>query len=490
MVTKNKKLQTLLKSDFILKVEELNYVSVKLSEILERGKRLDASYFDIEGKKARQIVANCKYPKIPLFDKNGFAQRVYHFPRFRRVFVEKGIPIFTSSQILNLRPTPEKFVSTKTRANLNALTLKEGQIVVTCSGSIGFCSVVTETLKDKVFSHDLIRIECNDSNEIGYVYAFLRTKIGHKILTINNYGSVVTHIEPEHLRNVAVTRLPDSFRTEIHQNVMRSFELRDEVNKLLNQADALLFKKLKMPPLENLMPQYLDNPEKLRVFSIGIKNWRKRLDSSFHLPIIDKIVQQLKKSSVELTTVGNERVSEKIILPGRFKRVYVAKDYGIPFLSSKNILQFDPVQTKYLSPIYHSKRISEQLILRENMVLITCSGTVGNVVLTPKHLEGWTASQHVLKIVPSKKINPGYIYAFLASSYGKELLKRWTYGSVVDEIDDKQLAAIEFPLPSRAVQDKIGNIVLSANRKWTEAYVLEKAAVSEVETNILSNQLG
>jgi len=57
-------------------------------------------------------------------------------------------------------------------------------------GSIGFCSIITETLKNKVFTHDLIRIECNNQNDIGYVYAFLKTKIGNKTLTTNNYGSV------------------------------------------------------------------------------------------------------------------------------------------------------------------------------------------------------------------------------------------------------------------------------------------------------------
>jgi len=42
----------LLKPDFLQK-DGLKCVSIKLNEILERGKRLDASYFYIEGKKAR-----------------------------------------------------------------------------------------------------------------------------------------------------------------------------------------------------------------------------------------------------------------------------------------------------------------------------------------------------------------------------------------------------------------------------------------------------
>jgi type I restriction enzyme S subunit len=481
MVNLNQSLQTvLLESDFLQK-DGLKCVSIKLSEILERGKRLDASYFELEGEIARQIIADCTYSKLPLFSENGFAQNIYHFPRFKRIFIKKGIPIFTASQILDFIPKPDKFVSIKTKADLNALTLKEGQIVVTCSGSIGFCSIVTETLKNKVFSHDLIRIECNNQNEIGYVYAFLKTKIGYKILTTNNYGSVVTHIEPEHLANVTIPNLSDNLKKEIHGDIMQSFKHRDKAVALFKNADELLYKMLELPPLETLKPRYLNGTNELRVFSRKISDWQHRFDGSFHLPIVDEIIKQLKKSPVELTTVGDKRVSEKIILPGRFKRVYVNEEYGTLFLSGGDILQFDPSQVKYLSKSKHNKRVYEELTLFENMILVTRSGTVGNVIISPEHFEGWTANEHILRIIPSKETNAGYIYAFLTSSYGRELIRRFTYGSVVDEIDDKQLASVEFPLPSRSIQDEIGNLVLDANKKWTEAYRLEKITIAKVE---------
>jgi len=470
----------LLKPDFFQK-ETLRYVSVDVGEIVERGKRLDASYFDIDGKKARQIIANGSYAKKPLFGENAFAGRVYHFPRFKRIFIKDGIPIFTASQILDLIPRPEKFISARTKADLEGLTLKEGQIVITCSGSIGFCSIATKTLRDRVFSHDLIRIECNNPNEIGYVYAFLRTKIGQKILSTNNYGSVVIHIEPEHLANIIVPDLSENAKTEIHRDIMQSFELRDEANALFKQAETLLMKKLQLPALNTFKPEYLRGSSDLRIFDLEISKWQYRLDSSFHSPLIDEIVKELRKSPFELTNLMDSRVSNRIILPGRFKRIYVSSEYGVPFLSSGDILQFHPVQKKYLSSKHHSRRIKEQLKLHQNMILVSCSGTVGNVVLAPKHFEGWTGNQHILRIVPSKDINPGYIYSFLTSSYGKELVKRFTYGSVVNEIDDKQLAQVEFPLASSDIQNEIGDLVLEANNKWTQAYTLEKDATTKLE---------
>ena len=458
----------------------LKCVSVKLSEVLERDKRLDASFFDIEGKKARQAINDCPYPKAPLFGQNGFAKKVYHFPRFRRIFVRNGIPIYTASQILDTTPKPNKFISPKTKAKLDALRLKEGQIVMTCSGSIGFCSIVSRTLKDKLFSHDLIRINCESPYETGFVYAFLKTKFGHKVVSTNNYGSVVTHIEPDHLKTVIVPILPDNIRKQVHDNVMHAFSLRDEANDLEEQATELLYKHLKLPPIDSLKVKYLSENEELRAFSVNSSCWERRIDASFHIPLVDEILKTLGEGCSEITNIGDKRVSQKILLPGRFKRVYVDESYGTPFLSGGDILQYDPISVKYLSR-KHSNRVKEELTIQENMVLVTRSGTVGKVLLAPKHFEGWTANEHVIRITPSEQINVGYMYAFLASDYGTELIKRFTYGSVVDEIDDVQLSSVEFPLPSKDIQDEIGNLVLEASRKRTQAYVLEKRSIEQIQ---------
>lgn len=464
-----------------------NHVSIGLSEVLGRGKRLDASYYDAEGRRIRQIIADCPYPKIPLYGENGFAKNVFYLSRFRRIFVNNGIPIFTASHILDFNPRPDKFISRRTKANIEELVLKEGQIVVTRSGSIGFCSIVTGVLKGKIFSDDLIRIECDNPNDTGYVYAFLKTSIGHKLLTTNNYGSVITHIEPEHLEKVTIPNFPDDIKRGIHVNIMTAFKLRDDAYELLRSADELLVERLNLPSLESLKIKYLSAEPDLRSFSVKISEWKHRFDGSFHIPIITEIVKQLERCPAELTFLGDKRISKKIFLPGRFKRVYVSEDYGAPFLSGGDILQFDPKKEKYLSKKHHDKRINEQLVLHENMILVTRSGTVGNTILVPEHLTGWVANEHILRIIPNEETNAGYIYAFLASDYGRELVKRFTYGSVVDEIGEDQLASVEFPLPSRKIQDEIGNLVLEAKRKYSEAYAIEKATIRKVEEIILSS---
>ncbi len=101
---------------------------------------------------------------------------------------------------------------------------------------------------------------------------------------------------------------------------------------------------------------------------------------------------------------------------------------------------------KYLSLVHHGDRIAKQLELHEKMTLITCSGTIGKVTLVGKQWENWTANQHIIRVVPANNDVAGYISIFLSSDYGYELIKRFTYGSVVDEIDDNHVRQIQIPI--------------------------------------------
>lgn len=211
-----------------------------------------------------------------------------------------------------------------------------------------------------------------------------------------------------------------------------------------------------------------------------------RMDGSYHVPIVDIIIQHLQNHAAEVTTVGDQRVSKDIILPGRFKRVYVNEGYGRVFIGGKQLWELDPSNKKYLSLVHHADRITKQLELHENMTLITCSGTIGKVTLVGKHWDNWTANQHIIRVIPSNADIAGYISIFLASDYGYQLITRYTYGSVVDEIDDTHVRQIPFPILKNAeVQSRINSLALEANAKRAEAYRLEQEALRVMNVEVI-----
>jgi len=266
--------------------EELNWGSVSLSEVLNSDTRLEASVYNIEGRHAREILKKCKWNVVQLSGEKGLIKSAFYPTRFKRVYVEKegGIPFFLPSQLLEIYPKPVKYISPKTNVAIDELKIKNNTLLLTRSGTIGYCAVACKTLIGKVFSDDIIRVSFKSEEDLGYTYAFLKTKIGNTLLQTNNYGSVVSHIEPEHLNNIPIPNPPSMIKKRIHELVMKSYELRDESNELLDKAEELLVNELKLPPIDDFKPEYFDNSIDVSNFCIKLRDLAGRLDVSYHLP--------------------------------------------------------------------------------------------------------------------------------------------------------------------------------------------------------------
>lgn len=468
-----------------IKDEPVKWCSVSLSDVIARGKRLEASVFDVEAKKARQIIKNGKYPITTICGEKGLADS-FTGARFKRVWVKKSdFPIYQPSTIVDIKPTPDGYISRRTQTDIDALRVHRGQILMTCSGTIGKVSYVSTTLDNKIFSHDLLRITCKDENAQGYIYAYLKSKIGNKILLTNSYGAVITHIEPEHLANIPIPNAPFGIKQRINKLIIDSYKLRDESNELIEKATQLLIDELQLPEIREFDVDDYKKNAPVETFSVKLSELNGRVDASYHVPIVNAIIAYLKKYADEVTTVGDNRISSDIILPGRFKRVYVEEEYGIPFFGGRSIGELDPSDKRFLSFSQHNEKIKNELTIKEGMILITCSGTVGNVALVPKHWDNWAMTHDIIRLVSLDDMK-GYVYIWLQSDYGKELIKSKSYGSVVTHIEKSHLEEIPIPLlKNLEIQKKINDLALQANQKRYEAYKLEQQALAVMDNEVI-----
>lgn len=463
--------------------EKTKWCSVNLSDVISRGKRLEASVFDVEAKQSRQIIQNGKYPLTFIGGDSGLTTS-YTGTRFKRIWLKKSdYPIFQPSSITDIKPAPDGYISHLTQTNIDKLRVNKGQILMTCSGTIGKLTYVSSTFDNQIFSHDLLRIDCKKQSDAGYIYTYLKSKIGNKILLTNSYGAVVTHIEPEHLASVPIPNAPIEIKAKINNLISRSYELRDKSNNLIDEATSLLINELHLPSIEEFEQ---DDYNSINAFSIKLSDMKNRADCSYHIPIVAKIINHLNEYAEEVTTVGDARISKNIILAGVFKRTYVDEEYGYPFLGGKEITQLNPKTEKFLSKTIHKKRYEKELKVAENMILVSDRGTIGTVAIVPKHWNDYAVSQNVLKVIPADIDIAGYLYIYLNSVYGKVLMQRQTYGSVVDMIDNNSLSAVEMPLlKNKSIQARINGLALEANEKRYEAYCLEQEALKIMDEEVI-----
>jgi type I restriction enzyme S subunit len=380
-----------------------------------------------------------------------------------------------------MRPEIDHYLSRKQTKGLEKLLIKKWDVLISRSGTVGNVGLASETIAGMALSEHAIRVHAKDPDTAGYVTAFLRSHFGGLQLAKATYGSVVQHIEPEHLKRVWIPDLPSVKGNEIGRAVVRAYEMRDDANRLLSEADRLLHERLGLP-IRNSLNVRCDGPigTVIRASRLAM-----RFEASFHHPGAIAAEQAIESLGVDIAALEDNRVTKEIRPITKFrKRLYVRKG-GIPLLTSKQLFQIDPVDSKALAKGAHLHDLPE-IALSESMIAVTRSGTIGRVQIIPRYMTGWTASEDATRIIAAATTNAGYLYAWLASEYGQCLIKRNSYGSVVVHVDKDMLGSIPVPLPDPAIMNEIGNLVLKANSLRNEAWELERWAIERVENAIMA----
>ena len=461
----------------------LKYGSVSIAQMVSNGHRYDASSYNIEAMNALRRVKRNRYGYVQLLGQNGFIRDAFVGSRFKRIYTENpcDIPFFLPSDIENVYPKASKYISSKTDTDIESLRVKTNMLLMSVSGTIGKTAIVRNRLDNCVFSHDLLRVYFKGKYDLGYVYAFLNTEAGLLILQSNNYGAVIDHIEPEHLANVPIPNAPEELKKVIHNLIVESYDLRDKSNDLIDEAQTLLYRELQLPEINTIKGKNYSENKGFKNYVVKASGLNGRLDGSYHIPEVEEVIKVISKNAAEVTTLGDPRLSKKIILAGVFKRTYVDKQNGVPFLGGRDIMQLNPSIEKYLSIAVHKERIEKELEVFNNYILVTDRGTIGKIQIVPKHWNGWAVSQNVIKVVPASIDISGYLYAYLATDFANVLIKRETYGSVVDMIDNNNVASIVVPLlKDKSVQQQINDLVLEANELRYRAYLKEQEAINKM----------
>lgn len=233
---------------------EIKWAEVTLTEVLQRGKRVEGAYFNIEEKRARQALINCGFPLVPLWNDNeSYAKNCYYPGRFKRYYFSKGLKFYSSFDCLDFRPRTDNLILLNKFKNIEQFRLQRPGLIITRSGTTGVVGFISETLNGLLASEHAIRVECETDEESAYLYAFLSTSVGKAILKSLQFGSVVSEIEPQHLVHVQVPLINKIDKLKIADKILKAYELMDKANDLLQQADNMFFECLGIKRISKLL---------------------------------------------------------------------------------------------------------------------------------------------------------------------------------------------------------------------------------------------
>jgi type I restriction enzyme S subunit len=469
-------------------LEEFNEVkifSTYSKDMMQGGIRLDASFYC--NKFFSNIFAKTKNALL-----EEYCESIFNPPVFKREFQineSGGCRYLASSEIISL--VPDQVYISKNQANALNLKVKKGWILITGFGTIGSVRIVDKLIDDFAVANNVARLIPKDAEfRSGFIAAYLSSPIGSSLLNERASGSVVRFIEAPQIAKIPIPIIDDNAADLINAKYLTAVNCREEAFRLLREADDLVYSVNNLKRLDENNAINYDFEEDVEASTISSKeifNFNGaesefRIDASYYNPMVNLALKNLKSCNFELKLIRD--ISKRVILIFRFKRSYVDREYGVPFLSGKNITQIRPVNLKYLSKT--ETQSLEKLFLIKGWILITCSGTLGRACFVWQNYENYAATQHIIRVVPNEEeIDSGYLYAFLSSRYGYEQIIRFRHGSVIDEVTDKQIEKILVPIPEPKEQEIIGNKVRTAYQKRAEAIRLEDEA-----QEILMKELG
>lgn len=431
--------------------------------------RIDPSLHLSEGLKVREELSKSPYGLLSI---NDVSEKVFLGNIFSRVFVkdkEHGKTYLAASDTVLANIETGRYLSNAQANKLKNLWLKKDWILVTCSGTLGNVTYTNSIFEDKIATHDLIRIVPNDNNILkGVVYAFLAGKYGYYQITQSQFGGVVKHTNDKAVGAIVIPKFQEAFQKEVDELIQESARLREEATKALNDAHDIIENTI---VISDYIPSY----------STSIKNvvdsHTTRLEG-FYFTSNNRHIYDYITSHYQYKPL--KEYTEKIFRPGIFKREYV--NNGIMFLGGADIMLSMPKSDKKLS--YRQVARMPELKVEKGWMLVTCGGTIGNTVLVDDQIAQSVISQHVMRVVPRSDVSSGFLYAFLSSKIGYNLITLFTYGAVIPSLEPHHLELVPIPSFENETIKEIENFVSEYVSKIEKAKDKESLAISLVEKEI------
>lgn len=445
--------------------------AINKNDIFGASHRFDPSFHLSEGVEIKRCLS---HSPLGLTTVSKLSSRIFYGLRANRVYVSKrdhAIPFLTGASIMQAELNNTKLVSKKYSPAIDEMTIKEGWVMITRSGTVGQTAWSNKLHAGKYGSEDIIRVVPSDSTKGGVLYAYLASKYGHSLLTQGSFGAVIKHIEPDFVGNLPIPNFPDSFQKEVDDLIQQSAKLREQASAKLDEAKNIFENVI---GVSNTDYGAYKN-EGIAIQSIAGKF--KRMDSQYQIGH-----KSIVKEKRNLTTTKINDVAKDIFTGNRGKRNYVEND-GIYFLSSSEMMLANP--KRFCKKISRRTPNLNDLLVKKGNILISRSGSVGNTILVSDDLNGCAVSEHAMRLViDEEKIAPEYVFAYFCTKQGKDSLAILPYGSVIVTLGEEFLGDVDLPLLPIETQDRITALVKEYSKMTDLAIEKENKAITMVEEEI------
>ncbi|ECR0866979.1 restriction endonuclease subunit S [Campylobacter coli] len=338
-------------------------------------------------------------------------------------FVEKGIRIFEQYNPINNDPHWKRyFISHEKFQELEAFKATEGDLLISCSGTLGKIVELPKDTEMGIINQALLKIRLNNIKILNsyFIYYFNSPIMQEKILE-STLGSAIKNIASVKILKQIEIPLPPLKKQERIVGILdESFAKIDESIKILEQ-DLLNLDELMQSALQKAFNPLKDNAKENYKLPQGWE-WKS-------LGEIGEIITGTTPSKNNPNFYGNEY---PLFKPSDLNGDMIIK-YASDNLSK---LGFDNARN-----------------LPKDTILVVCIGaSIGKVGLSGVN---GSCNQQINAIIPNSAFTSKYLFFVCLSNYFQEILKNNASQTTLPIINKTEFSKLQIPLPPIKEQEQI-----------------------------------
>jgi restriction endonuclease S subunit len=430
---------------------------------LEGAHRLDAEYYQPEYLKIAENLRCSPYRKL-----SEVVSNIINGDEIREYVDEDGLPYLRVSDIKEffIDLSSVVYISKESKIKQN-IKLREGDILLSRSGSLGIAAVAMPDLSNSIISSHLMRIPVKNINPY-FLVAFLNSKFGKSQIMQRNNGAVVPEINHPSLRELIVPIFPEEKQREIENLVKSAYGKIQESNKIYFQAEDLLLAELGLKDFKIVEDLSF-------VVNLSDIKFSHRFDSDYFQPKYEKLVKIIKKNHCEQLGMITKRVKIKI-------NPDLNKLYRYIEISDINVgsgdANFNEIIGRELPP-------NARIPIKGGELLISKVRPTRNAIsILPINFNQNFICSTAFSVFNVEDILKEYLFVILRSFIGRLQFEKPTTGTEYPTITDEDVENIVIPILPKFTQQKIADLVRKSHEARKRAKELLEEAKHKVEKMI------
>ncbi len=372
--------------------------------------------------------------------------------------------------------TDVRYISESAYNYLSKTKLEGGEILINKIGNPGRVYIMPKLNRPSTLGMNLfmIRLKSKSGFKERFVWAFFNSELGQRIIYRKINGTVPLTIDKSAIRTLYISKLSENYQALIEKVILNSEIFLFKAKSVYSYAENLLLDVLGLV-------DFFPSEEK-----VNIKSFKDsfcttgRLDAEYYQHKYEELIEVVKNYKEGANVLENFVDSYSTGFP--FQSETYAKD-GVYFIRINNVQRGNlDLSDAIKVPFTDAATLSPKNIAKENDILISMSGTIGNSCKIPKGVEA-VINQRIFRFTP-KNYDPEVLSLIINSIIGLHQLNRIGTGGVQTNISSSDILKIQIPSLSLTAQSQISSLIEKSFALKAESERLLNVAKRAVEIAI------